>query len=101
VILALEFNPDYCWLNPSTNWQEHFEVQFRALYNQHYANQERSNQHQAQYSEIDKDPMALLLTRKRSYNSLSQNEGDGGEIERYLTLRKFIVIIIVINTNYY
>ena len=94
------FNPDYCWLNPTINWQEHFEEKFQALYNQHYANQERSKQHQVQYSEIDKDPMALLLTRKRSYNSFSQSEG-GGEIGRYLALRKFIVIFIVIRTNYF
>lgn len=95
------FNPDYCWLNPNTNWQRHFEKEFRALYTQHYANQERSTQHQAHYMELDKDPMALMLNRKRSYNSISQANNQGGEIERYLALRKFIVIFIVITTNFY
>jgi hypothetical protein len=51
--------------------------------------------------ELDKDPMALMLNRKRSYNSISQADNQGGEIERYLALRKFIVIIIVIITNFY
>ena len=93
------FNPRYCWLNPTTNWQQHFEGELRSLYTQHYANQERTNQHQAQYSELDKDPMALLLNRKRSYNSFTQTNEQGGEIERYLALRKFIVIFIVISTD--
>jgi hypothetical protein len=95
------FNPDYCWLNPNKNWQGHFEGQFRELYTKHYANSERSRQHNDQYSKLDTDPMALLLNRKRSYNSWNQHANQGGEIERYLALRKFIVIIIAITTNYY
>jgi hypothetical protein len=76
-------------------------VEFQALYTQHYANQEKSKQHQSHYMELDKDLMALMLNQKRSYNSLSQTEDQGGEIKRYLALCKFIVIIIVITTNFY
>lgn len=101
------FNPEYCWLDPNVDWQERFEGELRELYFQHYADREVLGpvQQKSRYREVDVDPMALLLSRKRgssSMGSIPRVEGlDGGEIDRYLALRKSIVIFIVnIIANY-
>jgi hypothetical protein len=96
------FEEDYCWLNFKTvDWAKEFERQFRSLYDTEYKEKSTNADRLSQIREVNHDPLALALSRKRFTRDIQNpyrkdDDFSLSEVDEWLAMSMFTILLFIL-----